>query len=214
MNKEQVIIAESIKGTPQKDIADKVGLTPGRISQIASKAELRAIIEECRSKVFKQAGLQSADNMIDVITCNPEYEEEDKEGNVKRKIDYQLRGLKYKYSAKLLETMGVFPSHGESIVINQVFNQQNTVVINEASRDALKYLGIDLIEAESCESDNNECSDCNVVPSQPLTNNDITDCCTDITECNSITGCNEDITDCNNVRCDHTIDLSALNLLD
>ncbi|MGD0821020.1 MAG: hypothetical protein ABSA71_09780 [Desulfomonilia bacterium] len=124
-----VRVAEMIaSGESQLAISRATGISQPTISRLVNNNEtVKALIESIRERAITECAETSFQNIKGIISST---EKEDKE-------------LRLKYSAKMLESIGVLPSHTQAAITLNVFQQNNDIHLDQAADLALKHLGID-----------------------------------------------------------------------
>jgi hypothetical protein len=103
----------SAAGIPQALIADQIGVGQATISRSLDKDGLQTKVNAVRDRLLNQFLPTATDNIAHCLT------------NFKTTDNKQLQYFGYKASEKVLESVGLFPSHAPSVLIQQVFNQQS-----------------------------------------------------------------------------------------
>jgi hypothetical protein len=107
------IVAMSAAGLPQQIIADDLGVARTTIGRTIDKNALQTKVNEVRDRLLNQFLPTAADNIAYCVN------------SFKETKDKQIQYFGYKASEKVLESVGLFPSHAPSVLIQQVFNQQS-----------------------------------------------------------------------------------------
>lgn len=132
--RDMVLATRVAAGETMASIADSLGISLSRVSQIAGDACMREMIDLQRRRIIIEAGEQAIDNIVDIIRS------EDKADKV----------LKLKYSARVAESMGVLPAYAPPPpIVAQLYNVQVNVGIDQAVNNALKHLDCNIIDVDS-----------------------------------------------------------------
>ena len=101
------------------------------------RPEVKALIERIQAELIETSVPIAADNIKHAVE---KYKEPattitvtDKKGNTKELpyVDEQLREHGFKASQRLLESVGILPSHTPSVLIQQIFNQNDPQIGQE-----------------------------------------------------------------------------------
>lgn len=123
---QDMIIAEArANGLSLSEIERTTGVNDATAGRHLQKPDVKAQIERIQAKVMEEAAESSADNIIHAITS---YKAKD------IKNDPQLREHGYKASNRMLEVMGIFPSHTPSTFIQQIIAGGDVVITQELSQ--------------------------------------------------------------------------------
>lgn len=110
-----IITDNHINGIPQHIIADQIGVTRECVNRNLHKPAIQEQIAKIKAQLLDQAAQQSADNIIHVVQNYKAGIKSvigvDKEGNPIEAIDTQLRDHGFKASLRILESIGMLPSH-------------------------------------------------------------------------------------------------------
>jgi transcriptional regulator with XRE-family HTH domain len=98
------------EGLSQTEIAERTKLSQPTVSRLLSDERAREIIEACRAKLATEAYLQAAENLSRVINEYSEPVSLDENGKMRADMQ-QRREHGYKASIKVLESVGILPSH-------------------------------------------------------------------------------------------------------
>jgi len=121
-------------GMPLRTIAEKIGTSVTSVHR--AKQSAKDIIEAIRDDLINHTAKQSADNIKHAITA---YRNKDS--------DSQLREHGYKASTRMLETIGIYPSHTPSVLIQQIINDTTNVAATPESLSLLaRAMGINQVD--------------------------------------------------------------------
>jgi hypothetical protein len=122
-------------GQPLRAIAEKLGTSVTSVHR--AKQSAKDIIEAIRDDLINHTARQSADNIKHAITA---YRNKDS--------DSQLREHGYKASTRMLETIGIYPSHTPSVLIQQIINDTTNVAATPESLSLLaRAMGLKQVES-------------------------------------------------------------------
>jgi hypothetical protein len=131
------IAVKVASGCSQTQVAQEYGISQQRVDQITRKPDIKVLIETIRERTIVDCAEQALVNIKEII-------------NSKEKDD---RPLKLKYSAKILESIGALASYTQSIFVQNIYQQNNDVYLEQAAELAFKHLGIDSIKVIDLEED-------------------------------------------------------------
>jgi hypothetical protein len=100
-------------GATLQNIADTTNTSPQTAMRLLEKEGIQKQVEAVRDRLLNQFLPIATDNISHCLT------------NFKTTDNKQLQYFGYKASEKVLESVGLFPSHAPSVLIQQVFNQQS-----------------------------------------------------------------------------------------
>ena len=132
-------------GASQSEIANRYGIHQTRVSQIASTALARAIIDRVQQQVIDSMAEPAAQNMIATIGYRKGLAGED--------ANIDLIKERNKYSAKVLESIGALASHTQAQIVTNIYQQHNEIHLSDTDKVALAHLGLDVIEGELVSTD-------------------------------------------------------------
>ena len=122
-------------GMPHRQVAAQIGASPSAVMR--AKQSAKDIIEAIRDDLINHTAKQSADNIKHAITA---YRNKDS--------DSQLREHGYKASTRMLETIGIYPSHTPSVLIQQIINDTTNVAATPESLSLLaRAMGLRQVES-------------------------------------------------------------------
>jgi hypothetical protein len=122
-------------GMPHRQVAAQIGASPSAVMRARQSA--KDIIEAIRDDLINHTAKQSADNIKHAITA---YRNKDS--------DSQLREHGYKASTRMLETIGIYPSHTPSVLIQQIINDTTNVAATPESLSLLaRAMGLRQVES-------------------------------------------------------------------
>ena len=136
MTPEQIATTAALTaaGKPIREITGLVGSSKSAVHRAQQSA--REIIEAIRDDLIHSTAATAADNIKHAVKA---YKDKDS--------DSQLRDHGYKASQKLLETIGILPSHTPSVLIQQVIQGdqiQITPELAQSIRDGWSAQAIDV----------------------------------------------------------------------
>ena len=108
-------------GKPIREITGLVGSSKSAVHRAQQSA--REIIEQIRDDLIHSTAATAADNIKHAVKA---YKDKDS--------DSQLRDHGYKASQKLLETIGILPSHTPSVLIQQVIQGDQIQITPELAQ--------------------------------------------------------------------------------
>ncbi len=100
--------------------AGDIGVSDSTATRRLQKPQMKALVERLHTELIDSSLAQSRDNIrhaINVYRTTP-------------KDDPQLREHGWKASNKMLESVGIFPSHTPSVLIQNIFNEGDTVTVS------------------------------------------------------------------------------------
>lgn len=136
----EVLPVEIASGKPQGQIALENNLSRKTVNQYASKPDIRAKIEAIQARLANEAYTAVADNLIGAVKAYKTLKGDTPE-------TMQRRDHGFKASVKVAESMGILPSHSQSILVQQVFNTQNNFISPNVAR-LLEIADADIIEED------------------------------------------------------------------
>lgn len=117
-------------GMPHRQVAAQIGASPSAVMR--AKQSAKDIIEAIRDDLIHHTAKQSADNIKHAIKAYKD-----------KASDSQLREHGYKASTRMLETIGIYPSHTPSILIQQIINESTNIAATPESLTLLaRALGL------------------------------------------------------------------------
>ena len=136
MTPEQIATTAALTaaGKPIREITGLVGSSKSAVHRAQQSA--REIIEQIRDDLIHSTAATAADNIKHAVKA---YKDKDS--------DSQLRDHGYKASQKLLETIGILPSHTPSVLIQQVIQGDQIQITPELAasiRDGWSAQAIDV----------------------------------------------------------------------
>ena len=127
--------AQTAAGLPRRQVAANLGTSTSSVQRATKSA--KDIIEAIRDDLINHTARQSADNIKHAITA---YRNKDS--------DSQLREHGYKASTRMLETIGIYPSHTPSVLIQQIINDTTNVAATPESLSLLaRAMGLRQVES-------------------------------------------------------------------
>ena len=122
-------------GQPLRAIAEKLGTSVTSVHR--AKQSAKDIIEAIRDDLIHHTAAISADNIKHAIAS---YRSKDS--------DAQLREHGYKASTRMLETIGIYPSHTPSVLIQQIINESTNIAATPESLSLLaRAMGLRQVES-------------------------------------------------------------------
>ena len=115
-------------------IANQLGVTPGRISQIKSKPEIKALVEQCQAEAIAKTAKAATDNLIHLITNYKSNKCETEQQRIEKSHGY-------KATERMAENIGILPAHTQSVYIQQIFNESKTVIDADVLNIIDRYAG-------------------------------------------------------------------------
>ncbi len=112
MTEHQLAIAQAAiePGVTQREIGSRLGISQQAVSKTLAKPELKQIVEEVQAGFVQANARRAAGNLTQIIhSPNPK----DKE-------------LRLKYSAEVARAMGILPSNGMSIFVQNIYNDNRS----------------------------------------------------------------------------------------
>lgn len=122
------IVEQAIAGVPADDIAKAVGISKRHVYRKLQAPEIKEMIDSATSMILGSSLDRAVSNVQDVIG---------RYGEFVSSGAHHMVALSLKYSAKLLESVGILPSPAPSYFIQQV-NQ--SITVNEVSPALLARL--------------------------------------------------------------------------
>jgi hypothetical protein len=129
---DMVIAEQRAAGRPMQDIAQSIGCHHSTVSRRLSKSDLKTMVEDIQERTISQALPQAADNITHVIEVyrTPKHVKDDAGNYVvdedgERVInpeypDSLMREHGYRASVMVLQSVGILPSHTQSVVYQQI----------------------------------------------------------------------------------------------
>lgn len=123
MTPEQIATTAALTaaGIPHRQVAKQIGASPSAVMR--AKQSARELIESIRDDLIHSTAATAADNIKHAVKA---YKDKDS--------DSQLRDHGYKASQKLLETIGILPSHTPSVLIQQVIQGDQIQITPELAQ--------------------------------------------------------------------------------
>lgn len=121
------IVALSVKGVQQKEIAKTVGMTQSGVSRRLSKAELVEYVDKAKERLMTRSLGHSVDNLNYAV-----------ESYRKKGSDTQLREHGWKTSVRIAEAAGVLPSAQTINIVGNVSISNNIQNILNQFANGLK----------------------------------------------------------------------------
>jgi DNA-binding XRE family transcriptional regulator len=132
IDKQIEIAQKAVSGMSQLDIAKQYNVDRSTISRTIAKDDIRALVEQLRQDLITECGQKAKENIVGYIHST---DPDDKE-------------YKYKASIKVMESIGALASHTQAVTINQLYQDNRSVHLSDASRAALDNLQAHVIEAD------------------------------------------------------------------
>ena len=114
------------EGLPLHEIARQNGFHESTASRKLQKPEIKALVERIQAELIKTSIPQAAENIRHAVE---QYKPQAALPTNQR--DSQLREHGFKASQRLLESVGILPSHTPSVLIQQIFNQNDPQIGQE-----------------------------------------------------------------------------------
>lgn len=119
------VAAHLAAGGTQKAIANQLGVDPATTCRIANKPATKELINQIHNDIIAQALAPAKDGIIKLIQdyYKPYDTELDPVTGQQKKTALSLQRKDHGFKAinRLLESVGVFPSHSTSVLIQQIF---------------------------------------------------------------------------------------------
>ena len=130
------ILPGAIEGKSGIQISRETGIPQATVYRRLQNPELRIIIEQAQEEIIKKGTPQAVKNFIEMANSTSN--------------DKQDRYLKYKVSKDILDGAGVL-SNQPSIIVQQVFNQQNNYTLPPITQSILDKHLIDIATIDTFE---------------------------------------------------------------
>jgi predicted transcriptional regulator len=144
-SKDQDIVLLASTGCSQEEIAATMGVSQSTVSRRLQSEELKALIEKVQFELMEETATVAKDNLVHAIKSYKTSKE-----------DPQLREHGFKATQRVLESMGILPTHTQSVFIQQIFNDNRTQIapvirqvldaINTRDDDAGNMLEAEIVE--------------------------------------------------------------------
>jgi len=134
------IIEGKAAGFDVNEIARATGVNRRTVADYANKPDIKAKIEAVQARLANEAYEQVATNLVEAVKDVRRLEEPDP-------VSMQRRDQGFKASVKIAESMGILPSHSQSILVQQVFNTQVNHITPNVAR-LLEIANADIIEED------------------------------------------------------------------
>lgn len=122
-------------GSTLQDIATIQSVHVSTISRRARKEEVKNLIESLQTQFVAFAAAKATQNIIDIVH------------NESQEIEFVRE--KNKYSAEILRSIGLLPSHTQSAIVLNLSQTNNEIHLEGAAKQALAHLGvIDVVPEE------------------------------------------------------------------
>ena len=132
---QDIQIAEArAAGATLQEIASLNGFHESTACRKLQKPDIKKHIEEIQARIANTCYSQAADNITFAINQYP------KQVSLKDKKDSQLFDHSWKGTLRILESIGILPSHAPSVFIQQVLTN-NTIINNDISGLISKLYG-------------------------------------------------------------------------
>jgi hypothetical protein len=109
-------------GATTRDIEIATGYDHSTAARSLQTSEAKAIIEAIHSRVINEAVTQGADNIIHAVS---KYKSIPASGDL---ADPQLREHGFKASMEMLRSIGILPSHTQSVMIQNIYNSTTNIL--------------------------------------------------------------------------------------
>jgi len=150
-----------IEGKPQIEIAQTVGICQQRVSQIANKENIREIVEKAQQQLINQSLNTAIANqsrkieLANIILSGKKKKRDPKDTHniglpvhqIPTVKDSDILELAEKAEQRIMQSVGIAPSHAQSLVFTQIFNQTNQVLSPEVLK-LMDKAGSSIIDIE------------------------------------------------------------------
>ena len=119
------VTAALASGLSQTQTAELTGISRPTVNILANKPDIKAKIEAIQSRIINEAYEDVASNLVEAVKDVRRLTEPDP-------VSRQRRDQGIKTTWKIAESMGILPSHSQSILVQQVFNQTNNFLSERA----------------------------------------------------------------------------------
>ena len=142
------VAALTAAGLPRRIVAAHLGTSTSSVQRATKSA--REIIAQIRDDLIHSTAAQAADNIKHAVKA---YKDKDS--------DTQLREHGYKASTKMLETIGILPSHTPSVLIQQVIQGDAITITPELASSIRDGWSAQAIDVDSPVDNTSLCIDSN-----------------------------------------------------
>lgn len=149
-------------GIPQYQVAAQLGVHPSTVSRAAAKPDTKTLINTIHQALIDSALQPAQANISRSIQDYYSLPVNTDDSGRALPQDLQRKDHGFKASIRLLEAAGILPSHAQSILIQQIFNQFSTEIPEPVRRvfqqvahndlDAINLLSPETIDGEIVEA--------------------------------------------------------------
>lgn len=145
-------------GQPYRQIGQMIGVADTTVMRALDKPDRRAQVEALAQQMMDKALQDAVDIRTRLIQIGRQIVHADQPQviPIPDQIDQtKLLEMATKEASGLRQTAGIDPSHTQSVIIHNLYNQDNSIHLEQASEVALKHLGIlDVEQIASPDPDN------------------------------------------------------------
>jgi DNA-binding CsgD family transcriptional regulator len=125
--REVKIAALAVEGHSQREIGKLMGMSQQNVSRILNREEIKVILEEAQ-QIIAQAATDAADNMVESARYFKDYLTKVRKGEKPEGVDRQLLDYGFKASREIGKATGSLAGENTSIFIQNMYNQQTTIL--------------------------------------------------------------------------------------
>ncbi|HRQ68407.1 MAG TPA: helix-turn-helix domain-containing protein [Candidatus Syntrophosphaera sp.] len=145
--REASIARMAVEGVTYREIGDRFGISPSRVSEILNRDEVRRYIDRVTNRMISETLEKSYENVHYVVE-RYRSNEDDKE-----------KEHGFRASLEVLRGAGVLPGAAQSLTIANITNSQTNILSPVVAELIKKHLGLDVPSCESLVSDDGEDED-------------------------------------------------------